>query len=556
MINSISGVESKKSPFDIVSQRKTSDYWMVNNDDALRINLPMVTDITFLSPDEARKTHNMKTIGLSIAMATIFTAGGIFFVFRGGPKAIAKNFRHFRNLIERKLQKSKLDMDSNPLATKVLAYSLNKSEAVLSKVEAVNNLTTIKDLLFKKLLHVSKFGSRIHNKITKIFSKIARTAVKNTYKETYSSFRNTMGLSRIMESKIYGKNLKEVVEINGKKQTIEKWLTTLAAMNSDFLISYEKFFGNNAQLSRLRNFTLGLKNLQNNFKEKGALWFLSKDTLNRFVADGTIASDKAVFQKMVKQSRNLLSRTSKNLASDAEEKVIELTKLLNYKDFENISSLKQILKGIQNATKNKTIDQNIISDITKQLENLKSEISSSKNVKVDSLNKLIAGIKELQEMLISFKQGKLEDILDIYKSLLSKLDYQKLENAYRININSLDKSIKLESEDYLNKLRDLTLGSAPTDILSVVTAFGTLGYYLCKSENNRERTSISLTYGIPALVGIGTMLYGNAKLFAGSKSLLFGFVSMWLTNRVGDFANRLLDKHWDKMEDSKQASAA
>ena len=74
-------------------------------------------------------------------------------------------------------------------------------------------------------------------------------------------------------------------------------------------------------------------------------------------------------------------------------------------------------------------------------------------------------------------------------------------------------------------------------------SFATLSYQLGKSDNNDERASISLKYGIPALAGIGVSLYCNAKLFAGTKSMLVASISGLIVNQIGSWADKMLKKH-------------
>ena len=137
----------------------------------------------------------------------------------------------------------------------------------------------------------------------------------------------------------------------------------------------------------------------------------------------------------------------------------------------------------------------------------------------------------------NFKKGLVEEILDIYKALLPKSKYEKLESLYRQSVKSLDDSIKIETEDFVNKLRDLTLGSAPTDVITLLSGFGTLGYFLLKSENTQERTGVALKYGIPALTFIGTSLYFNARLYAGTKAMFYGGIATWVIGKIGELAN-------------------
>jgi hypothetical protein len=78
-------------------------------------------------------------------------------------------------------------------------------------------------------------------------------------------------------------------------------------------------------------------------------------------------------------------------------------------------------------------------------------------------------------------------------------------------------------------------------------AIGLLGYEIGKSDTNDERLSITLKYGIPALLGqVGVTLYCHAKLFAGTKSLMMGTLSGLLLNRVGEFADNKLKAYKQK----------
>ena len=150
---------------------------------------------------------------------------------------------------------------------------------------------------------------------------------------------------------------------------------------------------------------------------------------------------------------------------------------------------------------------------------------------------------ELKSNFVNYNPGKLEELLSVYKQLLPKSEYSKIEKLYRAWLKSLDKSIKLETEDYFSKLRDLAMGSAPTDVLTILGSLGILGYNLAKSKDNDQRTSIALKYGIPALTGIGASLYFNAKLFAGSKALICSSILSFAVNRLGAWADNNLKQY-------------
>ena len=167
----------------------------------------------------------------------------------------------------------------------------------------------------------------------------------------------------------------------------------------------------------------------------------------------------------------------------------------------------------------------------------------SKTMDEKVATELLNSAEDLTTMLSNFKQGKIEDILNIYKKLLSPGEYEVVEKSYNNAVKALDKSINIETEEFISKVRDLALGGAPTDILTILGSLATLGYNLGKSNSNEERTSISLKYGIPAIAGIGVSLYCNAKLFAGTKSLLIGSISTIIVNKIGSWADDMLKKY-------------
>ena len=121
MINSIPKIEPKEiNKFgQVTSPKCPSDYWLPAQD-TVEITKPTEEEIkepqqevvqpeeniepeqkiTITTPDKARKTKNLTTIGLSIAGATVLTAAGIFLVLKGGTKGLTKNFEKLRDYLD------------------------------------------------------------------------------------------------------------------------------------------------------------------------------------------------------------------------------------------------------------------------------------------------------------------------------------------------------------------------------------------------------------------------------------------------------------------------
>ena len=89
----------------------------------------------------------------------------------------------------------------------------------------------------------------------------------------------------------------------------------------------------------------------------------------------------------------------------------------------------------------------------------------------------------------------------------------------------------------------MRLGSAPTDVLSIVGTVGAVGYYVNKADGKDEKISASLKYGIPAIGAIATSLYCTARLISGGKAMFFGLISGWAINKVGEAVDNVRKKY-------------
>ena len=545
MINSINGtIQPKINPFGNVTDRNSvADYWLgkdygigINSSNTLGSILP---ETIILNPKEARKTNNLKIIGLSIASVTVLAAAGTFFVLRGGPKGVAKGFETLKKYLERKVQKSKM----SGVSSSGYEYLLGKADYLLQKSQSINNFTTIKDYAFKKLMYGGnrnwKYTRKIHNGITNVFEKLGLKTVAKSYKNSISKFNNLSerNLSLIADLE-KNTDLSETVNMYGGTITKKELVEFLKRRNNETDMLIKENFNEGVRKARYLNIKKITKELEQSFEEKGPLWFLSKDTLKDFVAEAEILPKKLEIQKQILDTKKEISYSPHALYNDADEIIMKISSTLKATDKAALESLNKVREAFKSFSKTGKID---IRKMTEDLAVMEYKISNKSSVMLNA--DVLKMVQNLKSLYLDYKQGKIEDILEVYKVLLPKEQYVKIEKEFNNAVKSLNKSIKLETDDFISKSRDLALGSAPTDVLTVLGGLGTLAYYLGKSDNNQERAAITLKYGIPAIVGIGVSLYGNARLFAGSKSLIFATMSSFVANRIGSFANNLYEKH-------------
>ena len=141
-------------------------------------------------------------------------------------------------------------------------------------------------------------------------------------------------------------------------------------------------------------------------------------------------------------------------------------------------------------------------------------------------------------------KGALQEILTIYKHLLPREDYLKLKEIALKTSHSIDKAVVKETDSFFDMKRDLKLGSAPTDILSILAAVGAIGVGLKNAENQDQQRSVLLKAGIPAICAIATSLYFSASLVSGGRAMLYGGISGLIISKCGSMLDDYRKKHF------------
>ena len=528
MINAIPKTEVKRvEAFENGEISKTSAYYWIPAEPAVKEDA-FISNINsvIIPPSQARKTNNIKIIGYSVAGAVVLTAGTIFFLLKGGPKGFSKAMKNAKNYFETKLAESALSKNKNAgKRTIVMSKIFNNA---FKHADAVNNFTTLKDLLFKKIMNITPISGKIHDSITKLFLKIGARAVRKSYGIATEKLAQSINLTNSSVIK-NSTSLNEIIKINGVEKTKKEWLSEIAKLNTEIVDNHNKSFGSDTVSKRYHDIiNIIPKKLLDKFKHVKTLF--NKDNITRFAADNAVYEDKMNLRTEILKGRNKISYNPNNLFNEANEIILNIAKNLKNKDLSELGEIRNLIKDyIKSGTDNIEIKERIFELIEK----------------FDKQHKG-TNVYELKNLINNYRQGLIERILEIQKVLCSKDDYRIIEKTYKGYLKTLDKSIRIESEDFINKLRDLTMGSAPTDVLTMLGSLFVLGYELVKSEDNKQRQSIALKYGFPALSGIAVSLYCNANLFAGSKSLIVGGVSTFLLNRSGKWLDDKLKAKIDK----------
>jgi hypothetical protein len=394
-------------------------------------------------------------------------------------------------------------------------------------------------------MNITKGGGKVHDKITEFFENLGIKTIKSAYKSTTEQVHGVKDLTRKKYFEMLNRrDSAEIIEINGVSKSRAAWFMDIEKLNSEMIKSYNKTFNQEARRGRFYKYQKLAEELRTEFSSLKVFW--SKDFFKNFIADSKIMKEKIAIQKNVKAGRRELSYSILDMAKESDDIVMSLAEKIQATDAERIKALGNIRANIRKYAKNPEKNSILRKQITQDLENFISELKKTgKDSKYSDevIDNISAEASKLYDTFNDFKQGKVEDILKIYKNILPKKDYGEVERAYKSGMKSLDNAIKVETDDFACKLRDLTLGSAPTDILSLVGGLSVLGYNLVKSDNNDQRVSITLKYGIPAISAIGVSLYCNAKMLAGTKAMVVATISSFILNRIGSSADDALKKY-------------
>ena len=530
MINSVYTTNTvKNSPFSDFKQPKNGYY----------INVPF--DEKTQEEVKNKKSHKL---GKTITLSALVVGFGTLAIFSGRlNKGATKYLNKWRIALEQKIAKGGKYQN-------FYRYALGKTESFLAKTESINNFTTFKDVICQRLMWGKNgqrtFTRRIHEGITKMFTQISRSTVNSSYATTQNKFSKLTEHLATLNEEILRKKPADTAVAN----TINSLNSRIASVNQHL----ENGFGINARARRLKEVnraTDGLFDYFWNASLSDIKNFRSKDMWQSYIAETYMLPAKNKLAADTSALRRVISHNISDSYKASSGFVDELQKLVNPTDLATNEILNSIrgcltkykkLSGANEATERAKLCKEISQNLKKFTESFRN-VAAEQKYDDNALQSVVEFSSKIEKAISNNSKGELEEILTGYKSLLPRDKYLKLKAEIADVVKSLDKSIDIETVQYVDKARDLKLGAAPTDILSILTTVGAVGYYVSKSDNKDERISASLKYGIPAVGAIATSLFCTAKLISGGKAMFLGLASGWVINKIGVFVDDLRKKY-------------
>ena len=478
-----------------------------------------------------KKSH---TLGKTLAISALVIGFGALAILSGGAnKGVAKLLNKWKTQLEKKVAHGTKFED-------LFTFLLNKIRGFQAKTESINNFTTLKDVAFQRLMWGKngerKFTRRIHQSITNFFDRISRKTVNSYYNKASTKFSELSDHFAVINAriKLEHPNDPEIAK------ALDEISSRMKLVNQNF----EKGFGLNARNERYLEIQKSCDGLFDFFWDASisdVRNFKSKNMYNSFIAEDYLIPAKRKLSNKTGLLRQAFTHDINDNYKATIKAISNIQEFVNPADTSTNDVLRSLrtnlekykkLSGKNEISERNALNRTIVSDLKNLSEKFKAS-SGKYNYSAESVDSISKYIAEVEDIISQTDKGQLQEILTIYKRLLPRKEYLRLRSQVEGAVKSLDKAIDIETNQYVDKARDLKLGSAPTDVLSVLGTVGTVGYFLNKSENKDEKYSVAIKYGIPAIGAIATSLYCTARLVAGGKALLFGLVSGWLMNKAG-----------------------
>ena len=523
---------------------------------ALLQNLPPAAPDSF----EAKQTEEKQTrkLGKTIAFSALGAGAAILFLMRGLPKNAYKTIEKWTEKLETKLNKQRQNGQVGKFE-EFYTFTLNKLNKFLEKAKSINNFVSIKDISFEKLMSKTKVTKKIHSKITEVYEKIGRRTVQKSYDKAKTRINGLFQTFEDYDEKILSnvKNKNGLVE--GK--TVESWLDEVEDYKTLIRRTWNSNCGQRARDARFKTMKNDVATLSDDVWEAtvGNLHNLKqKKMYETFIAEEMLAGKKLRLINETKQARFIITRDIDDIYNSSLDIIRHITTFIKTKDTGSRQIIKDLRLKLESWKKlsgpsEKANRLKLNAEINEMLNKLSQSIKENKNLhgyNTETINQLVSNIQDINKIMGENGKGAFQEMLTIYKKLLPREDYLKLKQQVNKTVKDIDSAITKETDNFFDMNRDLKLGSAPTDILSILAAIGAVGVGLSKSENKDQQQSVLLRAGIPAIGAIATSLYFSASLVSGGRSMLYGAISGLAISKAGSMLDEYRKKHFPPKEQS------
>lgn len=508
--------------------------------------------ITKKQVEEKKHSH-----WLQITLIALATGFGVLALMKGPTKGSRSMIDNAFRALEDKIANSENKNLSSLQASYIAA--LKKIRSLGKYVKALYNTAPLKDILVKKSLEKVPFLKNFSNWITRVFERVSFGTSKRAYSSASYNFDGMCKNFDDLNKKILAENKSENIVINGQSRSAKSWVAELENRTKNLKEHYQSGFGLDAQKRRLVTVKDDLKDLDDQVWAKmyGDFWSFIKNpkTYNSFLSEDLAAGAKSKMNLNVNGLRTAITNDINDSYLTTKKVLKDVDSSLSPSDRDSRKILRSIKRTLDDwkhddISSESKLDYNTGSAVLEKLDELLACVTKSDKYSNETKMKIAGAVSHVKTALCNDKKGEIQEILTIYNKLLPKSEYEPLKRTTYSAVHSLDRAIDREADKLFDKLRDLEIGAAPTDTLGVISSAGIVAWWLSKADDNKERVSVALKYGIPAVGAVATTLYCTLGLVSGGASLAIGLISGILISKLGVVLDNIIKKQ-TKQEVSK-----
>lgn len=485
-------------------------------------------------------------IGISVGMTLLLFVISLFTISKGFSGTIAKKLTK----ISDKAKKAIYDLTTqsqNLTTAQKLKLTLHKGVQHLADgMQASSNITALKDSAVSHYLKKWK--------MTPIVDKINNFFKNKIVLKTKNIAYNEAELSSIE----FCNYLEKLAKESGSPQ--------LAQKAKQIMTEYTSKFSAQQHINRSQEAWESMKGLDEQvynalYKKEGG-FFNNLKQLRSYLTLDFISPRRTMVQKDLNAAKSQISNSLYDVHNGIKQALNELKISINPKNNKAVDLIKELNNILDEGRALNGITENKAR--TALFEKIKGNLDELLNIaKIDLKDKKAYDLAEkrifkMYDLLKpeSYKKGLAQEAVTQIKTLFpagkNSKEYKQALNYLEKMNSKLNNAVTQEMNSY-EKLGELAVGSAPTDIIGILWPSALATGLIVNADSKDERISKTLTQGIPILGGVGVTYYGMLRGFTGVKNLALGLGSTFLLNMIGTKTDELVKKYRIEQHKLKEA---
>ncbi len=478
--------------------------------------------------------------------------------------------RNIMNYIDNFIRKSYLKADQikesaqghleriEPTSVKIARF-LDKT---LMRSQILVNFSAMKDSLSNKIARWLHMGP-LCDKLTQTWDRLATKAVTSNYTKCQKSLSKTNDtvLNKLKDIE-KNEDLSSIIQVNDKNYTLKEVLDLIRQNMKDANNIYNKNFSLDAFNVRKGILTERLKGLNDKFYEAYTdLNYYKEGQFTRFTVEEWLAPIKASYQNYILNNKTIISNNIDDKFNVTHKLLKNLDKLIAPDDTKTRGVLKNIFNQLKEYRQLSGADEiasreRLNKEIADKLQTISEYVKNNSAYKATTIKEINGAIPNIIKAINMGQKGKLQETLTYLKAILPRNEYIKIRKQMYDTTNKLNKVTNAEGDLYFDKIRDITLGSAFTDIVfGMLTPLATMGIVIAADDTKNDRISTTLKLGIPLIGGIATSTAFLFMLASGGKAMALSTLTGAILNRIGSFADKQIRENQEAKAKNEQLNS-